>query len=242
MPKPNTIDPRLMGNFSSFQSSTGLWRLKMRVAFRGLAWRCVVGGAKAVKRLIDIVVSAFALLMLSPLLLVVAALVKLDGGPVIFAQTRVGRWGKEFKMFKFRSMRPDAEQRLAALLAANQHSGGVTFKIKNDPRITRIGHYLRRYSIDELPQFYNVLIGDMSLVGPRPPVPREVALYSLADRRRLAVKPGITCIWQISGRAEIDFPGQVNLDVRYIESQSLWEDIRILARTLPAVLFGSGAY
>lgn len=236
------IDPRLLDNFKSYQSRSGLWRLKARVAVRHLMWRAVVGGAGAVKRFLDVVLSAFALLMLSPLLVVIALLVKLDGGPVIFAQTRVMRWGREFKMFKFRSMRPDAEQRLAALLAANQHTGGVTFKIKNDPRVTRIGHYLRRYSLDELPQFYNVFRGQMSLVGPRPPVPREVALYSMADRRRLAVKPGLTCIWQVSGRASIDFPGQVSLDVRYIESRSLREDIRILLWTIPAVIFGAGAY
>jgi lipopolysaccharide/colanic/teichoic acid biosynthesis glycosyltransferase len=145
-------------------------------------------------------------------------------------------------MFKFRSMRPDAEKLLADLLAANQHAGGVTFKIKHDCRITRLGHWLRRYSLDELPQFYNVLRGDMSLVGPRPPVPREVALYTLADRRRLAVKPGLTCLWQISGRAEIDFKGQVLLDLSYIENQSLREDIRILVRTPKAVVCGPGAY
>lgn len=240
-PKPE-IDPRLLGNFATFQSGAGLWRLKARVVFRRFAWSCVVGGADAFKRFLDIVLSAVAIMMLSPIMAVIALLVKMDGGPVIFAQTRVGRWGREFKMFKFRSMRPDAEKRLAEVLAANQHTGGVTFKIKKDPRITRIGAYLRRYSLDELPQFFNVFLGDMSLVGPRPPVPREVALYTLADRRRLAVKPGITCIWQISGRAEIDFPGQVSLDVRYIESQSLLQDIRILLRTIPAVIFGSGAY
>ena len=145
-------------------------------------------------------------------------------------------------MLKFRSMRIDAEARLKELLAKNQHTGGVTFKIKDDPRVTRVGKFIRKYSLDELPQFWNVFLGDMSLVGPRPPVPREVALYSLADRRRLAVKPGITCIWQVSGRAEIDFPGQVQLDVRYIESRSLRQDIKILFKTIPAVLTGSGAY
>jgi lipopolysaccharide/colanic/teichoic acid biosynthesis glycosyltransferase len=118
----------------------------------------------------------------------------------------------------------------------------VTFKIKHDPRITRVGRWLRKYSVDEFPQFYNVLRGDMSLVGPRPPVPSEVAKYSLADRRRLAVKPGLTCLWQISGRAEIDFPGQVRLDVDYIERQSLTEDVRILIKTVPAVISGTGAY
>jgi lipopolysaccharide/colanic/teichoic acid biosynthesis glycosyltransferase len=145
-------------------------------------------------------------------------------------------------MYKFRSMRIDAEARLKDLLQKNQHVLGVTFKIKDDPRITRVGRWLRKYSFDELPQLYNVLRGDMSLVGPRPPLPREVALYSLADRRRLAAKPGITCLWQISGRAEIDFHGQVQLDVQYIQSRSLWQDIKILARTIPAVLSGTGAY
>jgi lipopolysaccharide/colanic/teichoic acid biosynthesis glycosyltransferase len=145
-------------------------------------------------------------------------------------------------MLKFRSMRIDAETRLQELLARNKHEVGVTFKIKDDPRVTRIGRLIRRFSFDELPQFWNVFRGDMSLVGPRPPVPREVALYTLGDRRRLAVTPGITCIWQISGRAEIDFPGQVQLDVRYIESRSLWQDIKILCKTVPAVLSGKGAY
>jgi lipopolysaccharide/colanic/teichoic acid biosynthesis glycosyltransferase len=128
------------------------------------------------------------------------------------------------------------------LLDKNQHKQGVTFKIKEDPRITRVGKWLRKYSLDELPQLFNVLIGNMSLVGPRPSVPREVAKYSLADRRRLAARPGITCIWQISGRSEIDFSGQVLLDVDYIESQSFWGDLQILVRTIPAVLSGRGAY
>ena len=241
-PQPLAIDAELLRNFETFETTTGLLRLRARVAFRRMAWRFIVRGADMAKRAIDIVASLAALVILSPVFLAIAAVVKLDGGKVIFAQTRVGRWGREFKMFKFRSMRPDAEQRLAGLLAMNQHAGGVTFKIQNDPRVTRIGRYLRRYSLDELPQFFNVLLGNMSLVGPRPPVPREVALYTLADRRRLAVKPGITCIWQVSGRANIDFPGQVGLDVRYINSHSLAQDIRILLRTLPAVIFGSGGY
>ena len=236
------ISPRLLGHFSTFQSGFGLWRMKTRFAVRRLAWRWFVESADVVKRAVDIGGGALALLCLSPLLLPVFVLVRLDGGPAIFAQTRVGRFGRTFKMFKFRSMRPDAEAHLAALLAANQHGGGVTFKIKDDPRITRLGVWLRRFSIDELPQFYNVLIGDMSLVGPRPPVPREVALYSLSDRRRLHAKPGITCTWQVGGRAEIDFPGQVQLDVAYIENQSLRGDLKILAKTPKAVVFGSGAY
>jgi lipopolysaccharide/colanic/teichoic acid biosynthesis glycosyltransferase len=243
MTKPLSLpSPHLLGHFATFQSGFGLWRLKTRVTLRRIAWRWFVDGADFGKRLLDLLGSLAALIMLSPALVVIGLLVGLDGGPVLFRQIRVGRFGREFRMLKFRSMRIDAEQHLAQLLAANQHRGGITFKIKNDPRITRIGLWLRRFSLDELPQFYNVLIGDMSLVGPRPPVPREVALYALADRRRLVVKPGITCLWQISGRAEIDFPGQVRLDVNYIETQSLLQDLRILARTPRAVVFGSGAY
>jgi lipopolysaccharide/colanic/teichoic acid biosynthesis glycosyltransferase len=238
----NSISRELLDHLSSFESRGGLMRLNLRMSVRRLAWKWLLAGADIAKRALDVVGSLAALLVLSPFLIVIAALVRLDGGPVIFAQTRVGRHGREFKMFKFRSMRTDAEKLLAELLAANKHVNGVTFKIKDDPRVTRIGRWLRRYSLDELPQFYNVFIGDMSLVGPRPPVPREVALYTLADRRRLSVKPGITCVWQISGRAEIDFPGQVRLDVSYIESQSLGRDIMILVRTPKAVVFGSGAY
>jgi len=240
--RPNSASPQLMGHFAEFQSRRGLIRLKFRMALRRLAWKWLLGGADVAKRTLDVVGSLAALLVLSPVLMLIGVLVRLDGGPVIFAQTRVRRHGREFKMFKFRSMRIDAEKQLAALLGENKHGVGVTFKIKDDPRVTRVGRLLRRYSLDELPQFYNVLIGDMSLVGPRPPVPREVAMYTLADRRRLSVNPGITCIWQISGRAEIDFPGQVLLDVNYIESQSLSADMRILAKTPRAVVFGPGAY
>jgi lipopolysaccharide/colanic/teichoic acid biosynthesis glycosyltransferase len=136
----------------------------------------------------------------------------------------------------------DAEQRLKELLAHNQHCEGITFKMKNDPRITRVGKWLRRLSLDELPQLVNVCLGDMSLVGPRPPVPREVAMYSATERRRLMATPGITCLWQIGGRAEIDFSGQVELDVQYIESQTLWGDFKILLKTVPAVFSGRGAY
>jgi lipopolysaccharide/colanic/teichoic acid biosynthesis glycosyltransferase len=194
------------------------------------------------KRTLDLILSGIALALLSPLFLLLAICIKLeDRGPVFFVQNRVGRFGREFRMIKFRSMCMNAEQRLKELLAKNQHKQGVTFKLKNDPRITRVGRYLRKFSLDELPQFYNVFRGDMSLVGPRPPVPREVALYSQADRRRLAVKPGITCIWQVSGRAEIDFKGQVELDVQYITSQGLTTDLRILAKTVPAVVSGKGA-
>ena len=199
-------------------------------------------GSGLLKRTLDVAGSLALLLLACPMFLLIALLIKLeDGGPVFFAQTRVGREGHEFKMFKVRSMCLGAEKRLEDLLHKNKHRNGVTFKIKDDPRITRVGKWLRKFSFDELPQLYNVLIGDMSLVGPRPPLPREVAKYSPADRRRLAVKPGITCIWQISGRAEIDFSGQVQLDVDYIEKQNLWTDLLLLTRTIPAVLSGKGA-
>jgi len=194
------------------------------------------------KRALDIVFSFCFLLAATPLFALIALLIWIeDGGSVFFAQTRVGQNGREFKMFKFRSMCLDAERRLKELLEKNHHKEGVTFKLKDDPRITFVGKWLRKFSLDEFPQFYNVLIGDMSLVGPRPPVPREVMKYTPANRRRLAVKPGITCIWQISGRAEIDFSGQVQLDVNYIESQGFWADVKILAKTVPAVISGKGA-
>jgi len=240
--QPSCVTPLLLGHLATFESRGGLLRLNLHFSFRRIAWKWLMGGADGARRVLDVIGSCAALLVLGPLMLLVGALVRLDGGPAIFVQTRVGLNGREFSMFKFRSMRVDAERHLAGLLAANKHGDGVTFKIKHDPRVTRIGHWLRRYSLDELPQFYNVLLGDMSLVGPRPPIPREVALYTLADRRRLAVKPGITCTWQISGRAEIDFPGQVRLDVNYIDSQSLGLDIKILAKTPRAVVFGPGAY
>ena len=198
---------------------------------------------RAAKRLLDITASLVGILVLSPLLGLVAISIRLESpGPVIFRQRRVGRDGREFMMFKFRSMYTDAEKRLEALLARNEMDGGVIFKMRADPRVTRIGRLIRRTSIDELPQLFNVLLGDMSLVGPRPPLPREVALYSLRDRGRLDAEPGITCIWQVSGRSEIPFERQVEMDLDYIHRQSLTQDIRLLLRTVPALLFGRGAY
>lgn len=216
--------------------------LMLHVQHQRLRAEWMAHGSELLKRALDIVLSLAALIVLSPLFGLIALLVWIeDGGSIFFTQIRVGQFGREFKMFKIRSMCLDAEQRLKDLLARNQHKEGVTFKLKDDPRITRVGKLLRKFSLDELPQLYNVLIGDMSLVGPRPPVPREVAKYSLEHRRRLAIKPGITCIWQISGRSEIDFSGQVQLDVNYIEHQTLWTDFLIMARTIPAVFSGKGA-
>lgn len=236
------INALLVERFEALQTPWGRWKLTAYSKLKRLSWRCIIFSAEFVKRLVDIIFSGIALILLSPLLLLVSLLIKLeDGGPVFFAQRRVGKWGREFKMFKFRSMCIDAEQRLQSVIEKNKHATGVTFKIKEDPRVTRVGRWIRKFSIDEFPQFYNVLIGDMSLVGPRPPLPREVAKYSPADRRRLEATPGLTCFWQIGGRAEIDFPEQVQLDVQYIESQSFWLDLKILVKTVPAVLLGRGA-
>ena len=232
----------LVRRYVATQTPFGRWWLNVHVQQQRLRALLLADGMALSKRGVDVLFSAVLLLVLSPLFLLIALFVKFeDGGPVFFAQTRVGQFGREFRMFKIRSMCRNAEEGLTHLLGQNNHKEGVTFKIKDDPRITRAGKWLRKFSLDELPQLYNVLIGDMSLVGPRPPVPREVAKYSLAHRRRLAVKPGITCIWQISGRSEIDFSGQVQLDVNYIESQTLWTDMKILIRTVPAVLSGKGA-
>lgn len=194
------------------------------------------------KRLMDLSIAMLAIVLLSPLMLVVAAAIKLtDFGPVFFKQVRVGQDGREFLCWKFRSMVMNAEALMQELAEKNQHSDPRTFKMANDPRITAIGRILRRFSIDELPQIFNVLMGDMSIVGPRPPLPREVELYSAEDWRRLEVKPGLTCLWQISGRSRLPFPEQVRLDVQYIERRSLLLDCLIIARTVPAVLGGDGA-
>jgi len=238
----NELNALVLRRFEAAQTFVGRLNLNLRVEFQRMHAAWLVSGSAALKRGFDIVASGLALIVLAPLFGLIALLVKLeDGGPIFFLQTRVGQFGREFKMFKVRSMCLDAEQRLKEILEKNHHKEGVTFKLKDDPRITRVGKWLRKFSLDELPQLYNVLRGDMSLVGPRPPLPREVSKYSLAHRRRLAIKPGITCIWQISGRAEIDFSGQVQLDVDYIESQGFWVDVKILAKTVPAVLSGKGA-
>lgn len=237
------IRSQIVWRFTTAQRPLGRWRLNAYVLRKRLVWSAVVASALIVKRAFDVVFSFGALLLLSPLFLLVTLLIKLeDRGPVFLAQKRVGLHGSEFEMYKFRSMIVNAEAKLKDLLAQNQHADGVTFKIKDDPRITRVGRWLRKFSIDEFPQFWNVLRGDMSIVGPRPCLPREVEHYTLAQRRRLEVTPGLTCLWQIGGRAEIDFSGQVQLDVQYIESQSFWGDLVILAKTVPAVLLSKGAY
>jgi lipopolysaccharide/colanic/teichoic acid biosynthesis glycosyltransferase len=222
---------------------SGAFMRRIRFLRKKYAWTLIVGGARVVKRTLDIGGATILILTLFPLFFVVAILIKAtDGGPVFFIQKRVGRWGREFAFPKFRSMVVNAEALKDTLLDRNDLGDSVTFKMKNDPRITWIGRIIRKFSIDELPQLWCVLRGDMSLVGPRPPVPREVARYTLEDRRRLDITPGLTCIWQVSGRSDIPFEQQVELDVQYIESQSLFVDIRLLLKTIPAVLLGRGSY
>jgi exopolysaccharide biosynthesis polyprenyl glycosylphosphotransferase len=198
-------------------------------------------GQRALKRLFDIASSAAALWILLPLLLTIAALIKLTSrGPIFFRQERLGLNGRHFRMLKFRSMVVNAEE-LKAKLAAQNEMDGPVFKMKNDPRVTWIGRFIRKFSIDELPQLINVLRGDMTIVGPRPPVPVEVAKYEPWQRRRLSVRPGLTCIWQVSGRNQITFEQWMYLDMRYIDHWSLFHDLRLIFQTVPVVLTGRGA-
>lgn len=215
----------------------------VRKNFRMAVWNATVAAGYGVKRSLDIILSLAALIVLSPLFLLLAVIIKATSpGPVFFVQVRVGQFGQTFSFYKFRSMYMDAEARKAELLSRNQSADGVIFKMKDDPRITPVGRILRRTSMDELPQLLNVLFGDMSLVGPRPPLPSEVREYSIEDRKRLNVRPGITCIWQVSGRSDIPFHRQVALDKEYISSRGFKQDLRILLRTIPAILSGKGAY
>lgn len=217
--------------------------LKWKQRSRLLLWETALRSLLAIKRTMDIVVSLFALLLLTPLFLVVAVCILVDDGfPVLLMQRRVGLYGREFRLHKFRSMCRNADEMKAGLMNRNESADGVIFKIKDDPRITRVGRVLRRFSIDEMPQFLNVVLGDLSIVGPRPPLPEEVAQYTLSDRKRLQVKPGLTCLWQIQGRSDIAFEKLVSLDLQYIKSQSILKDIVIIIKTIPAVLFGRGAY
>lgn len=202
----------------------------------------LAGGARVVKEVVDRVGAALLLSVLAPVLVAVAVWVRVGApGPVLFRQVRVGKDGREFVMYKFRTMYLDAEARLCELRHLNEHDG-VLFKIRNDPRVTPAGRWLRRLSLDELPQLGNVLRGQMSLVGPRPPLPEEAAAYPDDARRRLAVKPGMTGLWQVSGRADLPWDEAVRLDLRYVENWSLCLDLVIMLRTLAAVCRTSGAY
>ena len=195
-----------------------------------------------IKRGIDIIASIFFLILFSPILLITAlAVVTTSKGPAIFKQYRIGKDGQPFEFYKFRSMSATAEEDRFLLLDQNE-AGGPIFKIASDPRITPVGAFIRRTSIDELPQIWNVLRGDMSLVGPRPPLPEEVQQYSAWERQRLTVRPGVTGIWQVSGRSDLDFETWVAMDIEYIEEWSPSLDFSLMVRTIPAVLSGRGAY
>ncbi len=230
-------------HFRRIASTSG--RLRHKVRRRGqTTYRSGCETAYQIaKRGFDVTVGVSVLMLSIPLLIFVALAIKLtDRGPVLFWQRRIGRWGQPFDFPKFRSMVVGADAMVHSLINHNHHGASITFKIKRDPRVTWIGFFLRRFSLDEFPQILCVLKGDMSLVGPRPALPREVENYTQEQRRRLAVSPGLTCIWQVSGRADVPFDKQVQMDVDYIESHNFWLDLKLVASTVPAVLIGRGAY
>jgi lipopolysaccharide/colanic/teichoic acid biosynthesis glycosyltransferase len=213
------------------------------IQLRMLIWHMTIRCSVFFKRTMDIILAAAALILGTPVLLLTALIVKITSpGPIIFSQVRVGKYGRHFKFYKFRSMYIDAEARKAELLKHNESGDGVIFKMKRDPRITPFGRFIRKFSIDELPQLFNVILGDMSMVGPRPPLPSEVRTYTLEERKRLNITPGITCLWQVSGRSELPFSKQIALDKEYIASRSMGKDFLILLKTIPAILTGKGAW
>jgi exopolysaccharide biosynthesis polyprenyl glycosylphosphotransferase len=236
--KDNEIE-RIMNRFSEenlkHEKSTHFRRI--------IFWQSFVKFSYSLKRILDFSLSLLAIILLSPVFAITALAIVIENpGPIIYSQERIGKDGKPFLFYKFRSMIVGADKLKDKLLDDNESKDGVIFKMKRDPRITKVGRVIRRYSIDELPQLINVLKGEMSMVGPRPPLPKEVNQYTLEDRKRLHIKPGITCIWQVEGRSDIPFTQQVELDKQYIRSQSFWEDLKILLKTIPAVLTGKGAY
>lgn len=218
-------------------------RPRQHVLFKFLLWDLTLFTTGRVKRLLDMGFSLTLIVLLAPIFVLTALLIySEDPGPIFHVATRVGKDGKHFRMYKFRSMVVNAHRLREQYRHLSYNAEEINYKIRQDPRLTRVGGVIRRYSIDELPQLFNVLKGDMSLVGPRPHVVEEVAQYTLEDRKRLRVTPGITGIWQISGRSEIPFHRQVQLDLEYMHTHSLWKDFWILFRTIFAVLSGRGAY
>lgn len=195
------------------------------------------------KRTMDFIGAILGLVLLSPLFLLIAIMIKLEDprGSVFYCQIRIGKNEKPFKMYKFRSMVSNAEELLEKLLVQNEVKGAM-FKMKEDPRITKVGKFIRKTSIDELPQLWNVIRGEMSLVGPRPPLPREVELYSNYDKLRLKVSPGCTGLWQVSGRSNLSFDEMIELDLEYIESRGLWLDVKLILRTIKIMIFPNSAY
>jgi exopolysaccharide biosynthesis polyprenyl glycosylphosphotransferase len=209
------------------------------VTIKGIS---LTAGNILAKRAFDLAVACVGLILGLPIWLLIAAAVKLTSdGPVLYTQQRVGLHGGKFGMYKFRSMFVDADKRLSEVMAGNEASGPL-FKMRDDPRVTSVGRWLRKYSLDEIPQLINVIKGEMSLVGPRPPLPREVSSYSVHDWRRMEATPGMTGLWQVSGRSALTFEEMIRLDLFYIENWSLSLDITLLFRTIPAVLFARGAF
>jgi len=236
-------DREIADYWAKASTPTGRAAQTARLKAKRMIWNAVLGMTIGLKRFLDIVLSACALLALSPIYFATAFLIKLeDRGPIFFKQLRIGYRGSNFYMWKFRSMVVNADKIKDEIINQNDRGVDVTFKMKHDPRVTRVGRFIRKYSVDELPQFWNVFRGDMSIVGPRPPVIREVEMYTVEDRKRLLAKPGLTCFWQVGGRADIKFSDQVRLDVEYIRSESVWLDLKLLFLTIPAVLLGKGAY
>lgn len=222
-----------------YSSSFSILLNRLRLC-REIFWRYM---GSRVKRGLDLLAILVSLPFTLPIFSICIFLIKVDSkGPIFFTQKRVGINGIQFEFYKFRSMVIDAESLKDDLLKMNESGDGVIFKMKNDPRITKVGRVLRRLSLDELPQLLNVLKGDMTLVGPRPPVPKEVIDYNLSERKRLDVVPGLTCTWQVNGRSEIPFKQQVLMDTEYIRTKSFRQDIILLLKTIPAVLSGKGAY
>jgi len=237
------LDPTVRKELIRSISSSINPRFRYRRRLKVTAWETTIMFSYLLKRILDTAVSALALIMLLPLLTLTAIAIWVENpGPIFYTQIRVGLNGRHFKFYKFRSMVVNADNIKKELAAYNESASGVIFKMKKDPRITKVGRIIRKFSIDELPQLINVLNGDMSLVGPRPPLPIEVGEYTLEERKRLHVIPGITCLWQVSGRSDIPFTDQVRLDMMYIQSASFMNDIILLLKTIPAVLTGRGAY
>jgi len=220
------------------QNRFAIWQLQ----WRKVRWSLQIQANRSLKRLLDLLILLFATPLVLPIGLLTALAIRIDSpGPVIFRQQRVGKWGRHFTCYKFRSMYIDAEARKEALREKNQADGPI-FKIRNDPRMTKMGRIIRKTSIDELPQLLNILKGDMTFVGPRPPLPSEVSEYAYDQRRRLDVVPGLTGLQQVSGRSDLPFERWVELDLEYIGQQNVRNDIIILLKTIPTVLFGKGAY
>ena len=234
-----TVSKELIRTISSSINPRFRYRRRLKVK----AWETTIMFSYLLKRVLDSAVSLLALIMLLPLFIFTAVAIWVENpGPVFYVQQRVGLNGKHFRFYKFRSMVMNADKIKKELAAYNESGAGVIFKMKQDPRITKVGKIIRKFSVDELPQLINVLKGDMSLVGPRPPLPAEVAEYTLEERKRLHIIPGITCLWQVSGRSDIPFTDQVRLDMQYIQSASFLNDVILLLKTIPAVLTGRGAY